>query len=729
MTAGFAASLGVGTASAAPVSGSTNSGSWTFNRTISNGTPVPGETITVTNNIRWNGGLAPTISAFKDIHPACLTYVANSSRVSGKGVGTDSSDPTVVRMTGSWIRSAVDRNIDYTVQYTVGQNCARDVALTTGAGISANQGTGSETANAGPSITVAKSATTTSLTVSPVPQVDSVSTLTATVSGGVAGVVEFSNNGVVLGTGTAVDGVATYSWTPGVADAGQSFSVIAKYLGDASNAASVSVAQTGTVAAAPAVPAAPSDVVVSPAAVVVGDTVTVSGKAEAGSSVVVTAGGQTCSATADVGGVFSCDVVVDVVGSVSVTAVASNGVGSGPASVPVSVEVSKRATATSLTVSPVPQVDSVSTLTATVSGGVAGVVEFSNNGVVLGTGTAVDGVATYSWTPGVADAGQSFSVIAKYLGDASNAASVSVAQTGTVAAAPAVPAAPSDVVVSPAAVVVGDTVTVSGKAEAGSSVVVTAGGQTCSATADVGGVFSCDVVVDVVGSVSVTAVASNGVGSGPASVPVSVEVSKRATATSLTVSPVPQVDSVSTLTATVSGGVAGVVEFSNNGVVLGTGTAVDGVATYSWTPGVADAGQSFSVIAKYLGDASNAASVSVAQTGTVAAAPVGSVVIAVNPAAPISGAPSAITVTGADTGTDVTIKVGAETICTATVTADGTATCTWTPTAAGSQVLTVDVTVGGTANTVTKVVTVEAEEVPGSPTGSLGSLAGLLGSS
>ncbi|WP_165497141.1 Ig-like domain repeat protein [Rhodococcus sp. ABRD24] len=711
------------------MSGSTNSGSWTFNRTISNGTPVPGETITVTNNIRWNGGLAPTISAFKDIHPACLTYVANSSRVSGKGVGTDSSDPTVVRMTGSWIRSAVDRNIDYTVQYTVGQNCARDVALTTGAGISANQGTGSETANAGPSITVAKSATTTSLTVSPVPQVDSVSTLTATVSGGVAGVVEFSNNGVVLGTGTAVDGVATYSWTPGVADAGQSFSVIAKYLGDASNAASVSVAQTGTVAAAPAVPAAPSDVVVSPAAVVVGDTVTVSGKAEAGSSVVVTAGGQTCSATADVGGVFSCDVVVDVVGSVSVTAVASNGVGSGPASVPVSVEVSKRATATSLTVSPVPQVDSVSTLTATVSGGVAGVVEFSNNGVVLGTGTAVDGVATYSWTPGVADAGQSFSVIAKYLGDASNAASVSVAQTGTVAAAPAVPAAPSDVVVSPAAVVVGDTVTVSGKAEAGSSVVVTAGGQTCSATADVGGVFSCDVVVDVVGSVSVTAVASNGVGSGPASVPVSVEVSKRATATSLTVSPVPQVDSVSTLTATVSGGVAGVVEFSNNGVVLGTGTAVDGVATYSWTPGVADAGQSFSVIAKYLGDASNAASVSVAQTGTVAAAPVGSVVIAVNPAAPISGAPSAITVTGADTGTDVTIKVGAETICTATVTADGTATCTWTPTAAGSQVLTVDVTVGGTANTVTKVVTVEAEEVPGSPTGSLGSLAGLLGSS
>ncbi len=65
MAAGFAASLGVGAASAAPVSQSTNSGDWTFNRTISNGTPAPGETITVTNAIRWNGGLAPTISALE----------------------------------------------------------------------------------------------------------------------------------------------------------------------------------------------------------------------------------------------------------------------------------------------------------------------------------------------------------------------------------------------------------------------------------------------------------------------------------------------------------------------------------------------------------------------------------------------------------------------------------------------------------------------------------------
>ncbi|WP_287161044.1 Ig-like domain-containing protein [Rhodococcus sp. (in: high G+C Gram-positive bacteria)] len=401
MAVGFATTFGVMTASAAPVSTSTASGSWTFNRTISNGTPVPGETITVTNNIRWNGGLAPTISAFKDIHPDCLTYVVDSSKVAGNGVGT-SSTSTSVSMTGSWIRSAANRNIDYTVKYTVGQNCARDVALITGAGISANQGTGSETANTGPSITVAKAATQTTLAVAPAPQADRASTLTATVTTGATGNVDFLNNGNLLGTGTIANGTATYAWTPSGADAGQPYSITAKYLSDATNAVSTSTAQTGTVAAAPTAPAAPTAVTVNPTSVVVGGTVTVSGTAEANSEVTVIAGDKTCKATAGVAGAFSCDIVTSEVGPLTVTAVAANAVGVGPISAPVTVTVLAPPdvdTTLGLSVPSAATTGVAVDLTATVApANAVGSVSFKVGGVEVGTAAVSNGVATVSHT-------------------------------------------------------------------------------------------------------------------------------------------------------------------------------------------------------------------------------------------------------------------------------------------------------------------------------------------
>ncbi|WP_169823275.1 Ig-like domain-containing protein, partial [Aldersonia kunmingensis] len=271
IAAGFAASLGMGAASAAPVSQSTEWGQWTFNRTISNGTPAPGDTITVTNNIRFNGGLAPTISEFRDFHPACLTYVAGSSRVEGNNVTTNATDPAFVKMTGSWIRSAVDRNISYTLNYTVGANCGRDIALTTGTGVSANQGLGSENQTAGPSITVPKSASQTTLAaITPAPKSGTASTLTATVPAGATGTVQFANNGTVLGTGTVSNGTATYSWTPSAA---QAYSITAKYLGDATYAASTSAPQTGTVTAADV---ATTTTLTAPATATEGDSVTLS---------------------------------------------------------------------------------------------------------------------------------------------------------------------------------------------------------------------------------------------------------------------------------------------------------------------------------------------------------------------------------------------------------------------------------------------------------------------
>ncbi|WP_137873638.1 Ig-like domain repeat protein [Rhodococcus sp. Q] len=683
LAVGFAASFGVGAASAAPVNQSTNSGSWTFNRTISNGTPAPGETITVTNAIRWNGGLAPTISAFRDFHPSCLTYVAGSSRVAGSTVTTNAADPNFVSMTGSWIRSAVNRNIDYTLNYTVGANCGRDLALTTGTGISANQSTGSENQTAGPSLTVPKSASTASVAVSPAPQVGAATTLTATVTAGATGTVEFADNGTVLGTGTVNNGTATYSWTPGAA---QPYSITAKYLGDATFAQSTSAAKTGTVTPAPTAPAAPTDLAANPATVTAGGTVSVSGKAEANSNVTVTAGGKTCTATADGAGNFACDIVTDAVGTLTVTAVAANNVGTSPVSAPISVEVNATATTTDLAVAPAPQVDAATTLTATVSAGATGDVEFANNGTVLGTGTVNNGTATYSWTPGAADSDQAYSITAKYLGDATHAQSTSAPQTGTVTPAPTAPGAPTDLAANPATVTVGGTVTVSGKAEANSNVTVTAGGKTCTATADGAGNFSCDIVTDAAGTLTVTAVAANNIGTGPVSAPISVEVNATATTTDLAVAPAPQVDAASTLTATVSAGATGTVEFADNGTVLGTGTIDNGTATYSWTP---TAAQPYSITAKYLGDATHAQSTSAPQTGTVTAAPTAPGAptnLAANPATVTAG--GTVTITGkAEADSNVTVTAGDKT-CTATADGTGNFACDITTDAAGTLTVT-----------------------------------------
>jgi len=398
LAAGFAASFGVGAASAAPVNQSTTSGQWTFNRTISNGTPAPGETITVTNDIRFNGGLAPTISALKDIHAACLTYVANSSRVEGSGVGTTTPDATTVSMNGSWIRSAVNRNISYTVQYTVGANCARDAALTTGAAVSANQSLSTTNATAGPSVSVAKDATQTTLTVGPAPQATKVSTLTATVSAGATGTVEFADNGTVLGTGTINNGTATYSWTPSAA---QPYSITAKYLGDATHAQSTSAPQTGTVTPAPTAPGAPTDLAANPATVTAGGTVTITGKAEANSNVTVTAGNKTCTATADGAGNFACDIVTDAAGTLTVTAVAANNVGASPASAPITVEVTEVQSGTAV-ISVAPAALTAGTeATITVTGADAGTPVTVKVGTttVCTTTVAADGTASCQWIP------------------------------------------------------------------------------------------------------------------------------------------------------------------------------------------------------------------------------------------------------------------------------------------------------------------------------------------
>ena len=628
---GFATSFGVMAASAAPVSASTTSGSWTFNRTISNGTPVPGDTITVTNNIRWNGGLAPTISAFKDIHPDCLTYVADSSRVSGKGVTTDSTNSTYVRMTGSWIRSAVDRNIDYTVTYTVGQNCARDVALITGAGISANQSLGSETTNAGPSITVAKAATQTSLAVAPAPQANRSSTLTATVTTGATGNVDFFNGGNLLGTGTIANGTATYAWTPTGADAGQPYSITAKYLSDATNAVSTSAPQTGTVEVAPTVPAAPTEVTVNPASVVVGGTVTVSGKAEANSEVTVIAGDKTCKVTANAAGAFSCDIITSEPGTLTVTAVAANTVGVGPISAPVTVEVSAPAdvdTTLGLTVPSAATTGVAVDLTATVApANAVGTVQFQDNGVDIGSAVSVaGGVGTLSRAFGSAGA---HSITASFTAGAGFNDSVASEKTVTVSDPVAVDVdttlgltVPS---VATTGVAVDLTAAVTPASAAGSVSFKVAGVEVGTASVS-NGVATLSHTFAVAGVQSVTADFS-GVGfvassAGPSSVTVSdAAVVDTSSTTVLSVAGEAKVGVELDLSAAVAGQPSGdpapsggTVAFKVDGISVGSVPVVNGVATM---PHTFNAVGTVTVTAVYSGSGTLAGSTSNAATVNV----------------------------------------------------------------------------------------------------------------
>lgn len=132
--------------------------------------------------------------------------------------------------------------------------------------------------------------------------------LSATDTGGVAGVdVAFRGGTDVLCTGqVAADGPVACDWT--LAAAGD-VSVIAHYLGDDTAGASQSTTATVvTVAEAPdtEAPAAPTGVTVLPRPVTVGEQVTLSGSAEAGSTVTVKVGGdEVCSVTAT-GGTFTC---------------------------------------------------------------------------------------------------------------------------------------------------------------------------------------------------------------------------------------------------------------------------------------------------------------------------------------------------------------------------------------------------------------------------------------
>ena len=314
--------------------------------------------------------------------------------------------------------------------------------------------------------------------------------LSATVTGGVTGVdVQFRGGTEVLCTGqVAADGGVACDWVPAAAGA---VSVIAHYLGDDTTGASQSpTATTVTVAEAPdtQAPATPAGVTVLPQPVTVGDEVTVSGSAEAGSTVAVTVGGdEVCSVTAT-GGTFTCSfdateamddkpVAVTATDAAGNTSEAADG-----GTLQVEAEVVDPVAPT-VTLTPAQPVAGQPVALALTGEPGAEVVVSAGADEVCRVNLGQDGKGSCEWTP-AADGQVALTVTA---GDQT------VTKTVTVAEAPdtEAPAVPAGVTVLPQPVTVGDEVTVSGSAEAGSTVTVTVGGdQVCSVTAT-DGTFTC----------------------------------------------------------------------------------------------------------------------------------------------------------------------------------------------------------------------------------------------
>src|SRR5699024_10789182 len=82
---------GAGAASAAPVQDTGKHGDWNITRTISDGTPKVGNTITVTNTLVLNRSITPIVKAYKDVHDTCLDYVDGSAKLAtgNSGSATD----------------------------------------------------------------------------------------------------------------------------------------------------------------------------------------------------------------------------------------------------------------------------------------------------------------------------------------------------------------------------------------------------------------------------------------------------------------------------------------------------------------------------------------------------------------------------------------------------------------------------------------------------------------
>ncbi|MBM9839095.1 Ig-like domain repeat protein [Rhodococcus hoagii] len=628
IAAGFVVTVGVGSAGAAPGTASWGADGRLFTRTISNVTPVVGETIT-SKTVFERSQPVEYLYAMKDVHPACLTYVPGSAKVNGSARGPESTGADFVRIEGTSIQwpvykqdsSLSPRSWTLEVSYVVGAGCDRATPLMTTAHMSGSSGADGTYQNKGPTITVAKDATTTSLDAVSGAKVGKSTTLTANVSGGSQGdVVDFYDGAAKLGSGNLNgSGVATFGWTPSTAG---TRSVQAKYLGGAKSNSSDSAQQSVQVAAADVVT---SMTVSAPETAVTGTEVTLSANVTPSTAVGTVQfkdnGANIGSPRPVSNGTATMQHTFQTAGSRSITADFIAGAGyinSSAEPKAVSVSVPDQATTTTLTVPPTAETGQQIALTANLDPtNAVGTVQFKDNGANIGSPQSVsNGTATLQHT--FATAG-SHSITAEFSG-AGFVSSSAPAQTITVS----VPdLATTTTLTVPQTARTGTEVTLSADvapnpgsgtvqfkdngAEIGAPVAISNG------TAQLPHTFSS------AGQHSITAVFSGAPGftaSSAAAQPVTVSVPDQATTTTLTVPPTAETNQQVTLTANLDPtNASGTVQFKDNGTNIGSAVAVaDGVAALQYS--FATAGN-HSITAAFAGNAGFSNSSAAAQSVTV----------------------------------------------------------------------------------------------------------------
>ncbi|WP_137722756.1 Ig-like domain-containing protein [Prescottella subtropica] len=251
VAAGFAVTAGVGAANAESKSVSWDDGGRHFTRTISNVTPAVGETITSTTRFTRSGGVE-YLYAMKDVHPTCLEYVPGSAKVNGKTrTPSPAPDAASVRVEGGKLDWPVYPNASpdswtLEVSYMVGEGCDRGTPLMTTAHMGGSSGKDGTYQDKGPTLTVAKDATTTTLAAIPSARVGEPVSLSATVSGAAEGdSVEFFDGETKLGSVKLdASGTATFSWTPAT---NGTHEIQARYVGSATANPSQAQAQSVSV--------------------------------------------------------------------------------------------------------------------------------------------------------------------------------------------------------------------------------------------------------------------------------------------------------------------------------------------------------------------------------------------------------------------------------------------------------------------------------------------------
>jgi len=599
VAAGFVVTMGVGPAGAASGSVTWNDGNSKFTRTVSNSTPSVGETVKVSTKFERTGGVVEWLQAVKDLHPTCLTYVSGNT-------GGPEVAPDYVRVTGNWpvYPNISPQSQTFEFNYLVTANCARETPLMTTMHYSGSLGSGTY-ADKGPTITVAKDATTTSLATVPSPVLVGQSvTLSATVTGGAQGdAVDFYDGATKIGSGQLnASGVATSAWTPSAG----AHSLQAKYLGTAKASASQSAAQSVSVSVST------SMTVSAPATAVAGTAVTLSATvtpSNASGTVQFKDNGTAIgSPVAVAGGAASLQHTFTAGGSHSITAdfIAGSGlVNSSASAQTVNVSVPDVATTTTVTAPGTAQTGAQVTLSADVTpnpGG--GTVQFKDNGADIGSPVALSNGGAQ--LPHTFSAAGQHSITAEFSGVPGFTGSASTAQTVAVS----VPDAATTT-----------TLTVPPTAETGQSVTLTANVDPVNASgtvqfqdngADIGspvsvsnGVASLQHTFTAAGAHSLTAVFTGSAGfTGSTSTvqTVNVSVPDVETATTLSVPATAETGQSVTLTANVDPvNASGTVQFQDNGANIGSPVTVsNGVASVQHTFTTAG---SHSIAAAFTGNA------------------------------------------------------------------------------------------------------------------------------